>query len=129
MNYNADKSLCMGTRRYLDPSHKNETVTEKLYQTIIGEFFILGTGGKYRHTEGTMFTRKSVESMALPVDKHTADKWLRAHCSRSVNDDLRNEKVLLHLSVHSMAKDRLIELAAGNRVGLSRMVELLVDRC
>ena len=128
MKYNADKSLCMGTRRYLDQNHKGELVTEKLYQTIIGEFFILGTGGKYRHTEGTMFTRKSVESMALPVDKHTADKWLLSHCSRSLNDDLRNEKVLLHLSVHSMAKDRLTELAAENKVGLSRMVELLVDR-
>lgn len=124
--YDTEKSLFMGVRLFYDQAHKNERTTEKLYQTVTGQFFIHGKGGKYVHTEGTFFARKKVYEMILPKDRHFAETWLHEHCGRTLPG--KEEKVYIHPLISQVAKSELVRMTVAESCGLGEMIEKLVEK-
>ena len=95
--YDTERSIVIGTHKYADRQRGNEIVTEKLYQTVSGQYFIFGQGGMYVHTEGNFWSRRKVDWMILPKDKHFAETWLRDHCGRELG---AKEWRCVHPSAH-----------------------------
>ena len=125
--YDTERSIVIGTHKYADRQRGNEIVTEKLYQTVSGQYFIFGQGGMYVHTEGNFWSRRKVDWMILPKDKHFAETWLRDHCSRELG--AKDEKTLLHVSIRLGAKSKLLGMANDEKCGIGEMIERLIERC
>lgn len=125
--YDTERSIVIGTHKYADRQRGNEIVTEKLYQTVSGQYFIFGQGGMYVHTEGNFWSRRKVDWMILPKDKHFAETWLHDHCSRTLAP--KDEKTLLHVSIRPEAKAKLLGMANAEKCGIGEMIERLIERC
>lgn len=125
--YDTERSIVIGTRKYIDTKHSNDLTTEVLYQTVSGQYFIHGRHGRYVHTEGNLFSRKVIDGMILPHTKSAAGLWLRLHCSRDLGE--KNNDVYIHPLITSGAKAQLLEMANRENCGIGEMIERLVERC
>lgn len=125
--YDTERSIVIGTHKYADRQRGNEIVTEKLYQTVSGQYFIFGQGGMYVHTEGNFWSRRKVDWMILPKEKHFAETWLRDHCSRGLGE--KNGDVYIHPLITSGAKAQLLKMAKAEGCGIGEIIERLVEKC